>query len=87
MPMVMMVTAMPNRTTPMATVQASRSVGIGFSSLRTTGAGGSRRIRDGRGSAALRPVVSGLLTLPVYTRRLTGGLPAAHGTSRSESAR
>ena len=55
--------AIANKRTPITTVQISRSVGYGLTAFCMTTAGGSRRIRDGRASTALRRIFERLILI------------------------
>jgi hypothetical protein len=67
-PNVMIEIANANRTTPTATIQTSRSVGYGLTAFfAATGAGASRRIRDGRGAS-----FNWTVFLPGFNCLLTG---------------
>jgi hypothetical protein len=74
-PNVIIEMASANKTTPIATIQTSRSVGYGLTAfLGAAGAGGSRRIRDGRTAAS-----SSTVFLPRFNWLLTRAALHASG--------
>ena len=87
-PNVIIEMASAKRTTPIATIQTSRSVGYGLTALfGAAGAGGSRRIRDGRAAASstvFLPRFNWLLTRVVL--RASGYDPVSDATNHKVTA-